>query len=87
MTIDRALSRRLSAVMAGLVPHDWRKFARFSVRSLAVAILIIGGWLAWIVRSAHTQRDAVKLIESSRGHVAYDWDSIDRDVIKRGIDY
>ena len=52
------------------VTRAWRRHLRFSVRGLIIVVLVIGGWLGWIVRSAHIQRDAVATIENSRGHVA-----------------
>ena len=52
------------------VSHHWRRYLRFSVRGLIILVLVIGGWLGWIVRSAHIHRDAVATIENSRGHVA-----------------
>ena len=36
-----------------------RRFLRFSVRGLIVLVLVMGGWLGWIVRSARIQREAV----------------------------
>jgi hypothetical protein len=70
-------------MLATDVLPPWRRLLRVSVRGLIIAILAIGSWLGWIVRCAHIQRDAVAAIESSRGHVAYDWDVVDRDQIMR----
>ena len=33
-------------------PRPWRRFLRFSVRGMIVVVLVIGGWLGWVVRSA-----------------------------------
>ncbi len=45
------------------VSRRWRRFLRFSVRGLIVVVLLLGGWLGWIVRSARVQRDAVAAIK------------------------
>ena len=34
------------------VQRSWRGYLRFSVRGLAVFVLLIGSWLGWIVRNA-----------------------------------
>ncbi len=49
----------------------WRRYLRFSLRGLIVVVLLIGGWLGWIVRSARIQRDAVAAIERAGGLVTY----------------
>ena len=49
------------------VSRPWRRFLRFSVRGMIVLVLVIGGWLGWIVRSARIQREAVAAIEKSAG--------------------
>ncbi len=56
------------------VSRPWRRFLRFSVRGMIVLVLVIGGWLGWIVRSARIQREAVAAIENAGGRVAYDWE-------------
>ena len=57
------------------ISRPWRRSLRFSVRGMIVVVLVIGGWLGWLVRSARIQRDAVALIErSDGGGVSYDWD-------------
>lgn len=53
----------------------WRRFLRFSVRGLIVAVLVIGAGLGWAVRSAQVQRDAVAAIQKAGGLVAYDWEA------------
>ena len=32
------------------VSRPWRRFLRFSVRGMIVAVLLVSGWLGWIVR-------------------------------------
>jgi hypothetical protein len=39
-----------------------------------VLVLVIGGCLGWIVRSARIQRDAVAVIKKAGGSVMYDWE-------------
>ena len=56
------------------VSFTWRSSLRFSVRGLVVLVLVIGGWLGWIVRSARIQREAVAAIEKAGGRVKYDWE-------------
>jgi hypothetical protein len=55
------------------VPKFRCRWFRTSTRGLIVLVLIIGAWLGWLVRGAHTQRDAVAAIKNSGGGVAYDW--------------
>ena len=46
------------------ISRPWRRLLRFSVRGMIVVVLVIGGWLGWIVRTAPTiQREAVAAIE------------------------
>jgi hypothetical protein len=47
---------------------------RFSVRGLIVVVLLVGGWLGWLVRTARIQREAVAAIEAAGGEVRYDWE-------------
>ena len=47
----------------------WRRCPRLSVRGLILVVLIVGGWLGWIVRSARIQREAVAAIERDGGLV------------------
>ena len=56
------------------VSLPWRRFLRFSVRGMIVLVLVIGGWLGWIVRSARIQREAVAAIKSAGGAVWYNWE-------------
>jgi Leucine Rich repeat len=49
-----------------------RKYLRFSMRSLLVLVLLIGGFMGWYVRSVRLQRSAVAAITSSGGTVEYD---------------
>jgi hypothetical protein len=39
--------------------RPWWSFLRFSVRGMVVLVLVIGGWLGWMVRSARIQQEAV----------------------------
>ncbi len=59
------------------VSRSWRRFLRFSVRGLIVVVLVIGGWVGWIVRSAQIQREAVAAIANAGGIVSYDWEWYD----------
>jgi internalin A len=52
----------------------WRASVRFSLRSLFFLVLLIGGWLGWIVHRARVQRDAVAVIERAGGKAWYDWE-------------
>ena len=59
-------SRVKEAIMAAeKFPRRWRSYLRFSVRALLVAVLVIGGGVAWIVRSARAQREAVWAIRGA----------------------
>ncbi len=49
-----------------------RSLLRFSVRGLIVLVLLLGGSMGWIVRSARIQRDAVAAIMRAGGLVKYD---------------
>jgi hypothetical protein len=59
---------------AGPASRWWRRFLRVSVRGMIVVVLLIGGLLGWVVRSARIQRDAVAAITKEGGNVWYDWD-------------
>ena len=52
---------------------SWRNHLRFSLRGLIVAVLLLGVWLAWMVRSARIQRQAVAAIRKAHGRILYDW--------------
>src|SRR5262245_23739149 len=56
-----------------LLPASWRHRLRISVRGLILLVLIVGGWLGWLVRSARIQREAVAAIQRDGGWVYYDW--------------
>jgi hypothetical protein len=64
--------------------HHRLRFVRFSLRGLIVAVLVIGGWMGWLVRSARVQRQAVAAIEQAGGHVYYDWERNDGRPIPNG---
>jgi internalin A len=58
----------------GPTSRPWRTFIRFSVRGLVVVVLVIGGWLGWIVRSVRIEREAVAAVKRAGGGVVYDWE-------------
>ena len=66
------------------VSRPWRRFLRFSVRGLIVLVLVIGGWLGWLVRSARIQREAVAAIKNAGGTVKYDWEWSNGSMIPAG---
>jgi internalin A len=51
---------------------------------MIVVVLVVGGWLGWIVRSAHIQRDAVGAIGGAGGLVQYDWEWREGSGVPRG---
>ncbi len=53
--------------------HPLRRYLRFSVRSLIVLVLLIGGWLGWLVHSARSQREAVAALRK-QAIILYDWE-------------
>lgn len=55
-------------------PPRRRLVPRLSVRGFLVLVLILGGWLGWVVRSARVQRAAVAAIHRAGGSVRYDWE-------------
>ncbi len=59
---------------AGPASRPWRRSLRFSLRGVIVLVLVIAGWLGWLVRSARVQREAVAAIEGADGGgFLYDW--------------
>jgi len=60
-------------MLAEPASRPWRRYLRFSVRGLIVLVLVIGGWLGWLVRGAHIQREAVAGITRACGSVKYDY--------------
>ncbi len=64
--------------------RPWRSVLRLSLRSLLVVVLVIGGWLGWIVHKARVQRDAVVAIRKLQGTVRYDWERKDGRTISNG---
>jgi len=58
-----------------MTPNErrWWSYLRFSLRGLLVLVLIVGGSLGWLTRSAQIQRDAVSSIRRAGGLVTYDW--------------
>jgi hypothetical protein len=64
--------------------RSWRRYLRLTVRALIVLVLVIGGALGWLVRSARLQRDAVGAIAKAGGTVFYDWEWKDGTYISGG---
>ena len=62
----------------------WWRRARLSVRGLIILVLVIGGGLGWVVRSAQLQREAVAAIQRAGGRVKYDWEWKSRSPIHNG---
>jgi Leucine Rich Repeat (LRR) protein len=61
--------------------RTWRRYLRFSVRTMIVLVLVIGGWLGWFVRSARIQREAVAAIQAAGGSFFYNWQSKDGEYL------
>ena len=40
--------------MSNGIHSPWHRYLRFSMRGLLVAVLLIGGWLGWIIRGAES---------------------------------
>ncbi len=59
--------------------------ARFSVRTLMVLVLVVGGGFGWIVHRAHVQRDAVAAIKRGGGEVLYEWHLRELENPKRAL--
>ncbi len=66
--------RSVPTMSAGPVRRFSRRYLRFSVRGLIIVVLLIAGWLGWIVRGARIQHEAVAAIINARGSVAYEWE-------------
>jgi hypothetical protein len=58
----------------GPVSRPRRRYLRFSIRGLIVLVLVIGGALGWLVRSARDQRGAVAAITAAGGSAQYNWE-------------
>ena len=82
------------------VTRRWRRYLRLSMRTFIVVVLLVGGWLGWIVRTARIQREEVAAITRRGGVVEYDsgWTdnqtlqpqdpgALDRLVSAIGVDY
>ena len=62
-------------MLARSVPISRRRWLRTSTRGLIVLVLIIGGWLGWLVPAVLIlARDAVAAIKDVGGRTAYDWE-------------
>jgi len=75
---------KVAAMSAVPVSRPWRRFLRFSVRGMIVVVLLVGGCLGWIVRSARIQREAVAAITKSGGSVNYNWEEWKNGVLVPG---
>ena len=51
-----------------------RRCLRIGVRGLIILVLLIGGCLGWMARSARVQREAVRTITKAGGVIQYDWE-------------
>ena len=51
---------------------------------MIVVVLLVAGWLGWIVRSARIQREAVAAITDAGGKVVYNWEWSDGKQISGG---
>jgi hypothetical protein len=54
--------------------YRWSNRFRISLGAFPALVLVIGGWLGWIVRSGRIQRDAVAAIGRAGGRVWYEWE-------------
>jgi hypothetical protein len=64
--------------------QSWRRGLRLSVRTLMVLVLVLGGGFGWIVHRAKLQRDAVVAIEQAGGHVYYEWQLQNGQIVSNG---
>ena len=51
----------------------WKRYLRFSFRTMIVLVLAIGAGLGWVIHRVRVQRDAVAAIRRAGGDVWYDW--------------
>src|SRR5262245_42630968 len=56
--------------------RPWWNRLRLSLRGLIALVLLIGGGMGWMVRSARVQRDAVAALERTPSAVFYDWQRV-----------
>jgi internalin A len=66
-----------------VVPGRPRRRFRLSLRAVLVVVLVIGGWLGWIVYKARAQREAVQAIEGGNGQVIFHWQLANGTVIPK----
>ena len=71
-SVDTMNARRGDEIHERPSPTTLRHRLRLSVRALIVLVLIVGGWLGWLVRGARIQREAVTAIRRAGGWVYYD---------------
>ncbi len=55
------------------LPNPRRRWLRMNVQRFIVIVLVTGGALGWLARSARIQREAVETIQNAGGYVTYDW--------------
>ena len=60
-SISISIRAKVAIMAAEKFPRRWRSYLRFSVRALLVAVLVIGGGVAWVVHSAQVQREVVRV--------------------------
>jgi internalin A len=51
-----------------------RSRLRLTLGGMMLIVLLIGGWLGWMVHRAKVQREAVAAIVKAGGNVLYDWE-------------
>jgi hypothetical protein len=59
-----------------------RRWFRFGLRALMVAVLVVAVGLGWIVGNVRIQRDAVAAIRGAGGTVDYDWEWKNRESLR-----
>jgi internalin A len=74
ITSRESCFERVLIMADGPASRPWRRYLRFSVRGLIVLVLVIGGGLGWLVRSARIQHAAVAAIERAGGGASYDFE-------------
>ena len=47
--------------------RGWPRSLRLSLRGMMVLVLVVGGWLGWLIRSAKIQHEAVAAIQRGGG--------------------
>jgi hypothetical protein len=73
LAAGQRIHSNLSTIVDQQVPRGLRRFLRFRVRALIVAVLLFGGYLGWIVNRAHERHLVIAALERSGGGVEFDW--------------